>query len=197
MGVEFHARAIRDKTATEVALADVAWASAARYVIRQANLGQARIRGVDFEARLAGRDLAPRLANLELSGSIGLADSTLGDLPGPDNRIADQSPWRAKLGGTYAVPSLPVKLGFDASYLPRDWVRVSSSQRVHESHRRMLNLNASWNVSKTTVLRLNLDNLLAARKGRIDEYLERDSVVRLSTWNADHARMVLRFETSL
>ena len=195
--MEFYARDIGDKNGAEVALVDVPWASAARYVIRQANLGQALVRGLDLEARLAGKDFAPTLANLELSGSVGLADSTLSDLPGPDNHIAGQSPWRAKLGGSYSFQSLPVKLGFDASYLPEDWVRSSVNQRVYESSRRVLNLNASWNVSKTTVLRLDLDTLLARRKSRIDEYLERDSIVRLSTWNTDHARIVVRFETSL
>lgn len=197
VSLELYARDISDKNGLEVALVDVPWASAPRYVIRQANLGQARVRGLDLEARLAGKDVAPTLANLELSGSIGLADSTLSDLPGPDNHIAGQSPWRAKLGGSYALQSLPVKLGFDASYLPEDWVRSSVNQRVYESSRRTLNLNASWNVSKTSVLRLNLDNLLARRKARIDDYLERDSIVRLSTWNANHARVVVRFETSL
>ena len=195
--VELYARDISDKTGQEVALVDVPWASAPRYVIRQANLGQARIRGLDLEARLAGKDFSPTLAQLELSGSIGLADSTLSRLPGPDNHIAGQSPWRAKLGGSYALQSLPVKLGFDASYLPEDWVRSSINQRIYESSRRTLNLNASWNVSKATVLRLNLDNLLPRRKSRIDDYLEQDSIVRLSTWNANHARIVVRFETSL
>ena len=197
VSLEFHARDIRDKNGLEVALVEVPWASVPRYVIRQANLGQARVRGLDLEARLAGKDFAPTLANLELSGSIGLADSTLSDLPGPDNHIAGQSPWRAKLGGSYSLQSLPIKLGFDASYLPEDWVRSSVNQRVYESSRRTLNLNASWNVGKATVLRLNLDNLLHQRKSRIDEYLERDSIVRLSTWNAHHARIVVRFETSL
>lgn len=197
VSIEFYARDIADKHGEEIALVAVPWASAPRYVIRQANLGQARVRGMDLEARLAGKDFAPALANLELSGSIGLADSTLGDLPGPDNRIVGQSPWRAKLGGSYALQSLPLKLGFDASYLPEDWVRSSVNQRIYESSRRTLNLNASWNVSKTTVLRLNLDNLLHQRKARIDEYLEGNGIVRLSAWNANHARVVVRFETSL
>lgn len=196
VSVEFYARDIDDKNGLEVALVDVPWASVPRYVVRQANLGQARVRGLDLEARLAGKDFSPTLANLELSGSIGLADSTLSDLPGPDNHIAGQSPWRAKLGGSYALQSLPVKLGFDASYLPEDWVRSSVNQRVYESSRRTLNLNASWNVSKTTVFRLNLDNLLPRRKSRIDDYLEGGSIVRLSTWNTNHARIVVRFETS-
>ena len=196
VSLEFYARDIDDKIAQEVVLVDVPWASVPRYVIRQANLGQARVRGLDLEARLAGKDFSPTLANLELSGSIGLADSTLSDLPGPDNHIAGQSPWRAKLGGSYALQSLPVKLGFDASYLPEDWVRSSVNQRVYESSRRTLNLNASWNVSKTTVFRLNLDNLLPRRKSRIDDYLEGGSIVRLSTWNTNHARIVVRFETS-
>ncbi|WP_306395778.1 TonB-dependent receptor plug domain-containing protein [Telluria beijingensis] len=197
VSVELYARDISDKNAQEVALVDVPWASAPRYVIRQANLGQARVRGLDLEARLAGKDFSPTLAHLELSGSIGLADSTLSELPGPDNHIAGQSPWRAKLGGSYSLQSLPLTLGFDASYLPEDWVRSSGSQRVYESSRPTLNLNASWNVSKATVLRLNLDNLLPQRKSRIDEFQERDSIVRLSTWNANHARIVVRFETSL
>ena len=111
----------------------------------------------------------------------------------------EQAPdaWRAKLGGSYSLQSLPVKLGFDASYLPEDWVRNSARQRVYESSRRTLNLNASWNASKTTILRLNLDNLLHQRTSRIDEYLEQGSLVRLSTWNTHHARVVVRFETSL
>jgi len=197
VSIEFYARDIGDKHGEEIALLAVPWANAPRYVIRQANLGQARVRGMDLEARLAGKDCAPALANLELSGSIGLADSTLGDLPGPDNRIVGQSPWRAKLGGSYALQSLPLKLGFDASYLPEDWVRSSVNQRIYASSRRTLNLNASWNVSKTTILRLNLDNLLHQRKARIDEYLEGDGIVRLSAWNTHHARVVLRFETSL
>lgn len=197
VSVEFYARDIGDKTGLEVALVDVPWAGVPRYVVRQANLGQARVRGLDLEARLAGKDFSPRLARLELSGSIGLADATLSDVPGPDNHIPEQSPWRAKLGASYSLQSLPVKLGVDASYLPQDWVRSSINQRVYESSGRTLNLHASWNVDKTTILRLNLDNLLHRRKTRIDEYLERDSIVRLSTRNANHARIVLRFETSL
>ena len=197
VSLEVYTRDISDKNGLDVALVDVPWASVPRYVIRQANLGQARVRGLDLEARLAGKDFSPTLANLELSGSIGLADSTLSELPGPDNHIPGQSPWRAKLGGSYSLQSLPVKLGFDASYLPEDWVRSSARQRVYESSRRTLNLNASWNASKTTILRLNLDNLLHQRASRIDEYLEQGSLVRLSTWNTHHARVVVPFETSL
>ncbi len=197
VSLEVYTRDISDKNGLAVALVDVPWAIVPRYVIRQANLGQARVRGVDLEARLAGKDFSRTLANLELSGSIGLADSTLSELPGPDNHIAGQSPLRAKLGGSYSLQSLPVKLGFDASYLPDDWVRSSARQRVYESSRRTLNLNASWNASKTAILRLNLDNLLHQRTSRIDEYLERGSLVRLSTWNTHHARVVVRFETSL
>ncbi|MDK6078273.1 TonB-dependent receptor plug domain-containing protein [Massilia varians] len=197
VSLEVYTRDISDKNGLDVALVDVPWASVPRYVIRQANLGQARVRGLDLEARLAGKDFSPTLANLELSGSIGLADSTLSELPGPDNHIPGQSPWRAKLGGSYSLQSLPVKLGFDASYLPEDWVRSSARQRVYESSRRTLNLNASWNASKTAILRLNLDNLLHHRASRIDEYLEQGSLLRLSTWNTHHARVVVRFETSL
>ena len=195
--VEWYARDIRDKTGSELSLLAVPWAGASRYVVRQTNLGQAKVRGLNLEARLAGKDLSPQLANLELNGSIGLTDSELSDLPGPDNHIPEQLPWRAKVSGNYALRSLPLKLGIDASYLPHDWVRNGVNQQVYESSRRTLNLNASWSVNKSTTLRFNLDNLLDNDKLRIDEYLSRDGVLGLSTRSSNHARVALRFETSL
>ncbi|MEW7849094.1 TonB-dependent receptor [Massilia aurea] len=195
--LEFYARDISNKTGTEVALADVPWAATPRYVIRQANLGQAKVRGLSLEARLAGKDLAARFASLELSGSIGVADSTLNDLPGPDNQIADQSPWSVKIGGSYALKAWPVTLGVDASYLPDDWVRHSVNQRVFESSKRTLNLNASWTISKTTTLRFNLDNLLPQDKTRIDDYLEGAGLVRRATRSSNDPRFIIRFNTQL
>lgn len=195
--IELYTRDIIDKIGTEIILTDVAWANVPRYVIRQSNLGSARVRGLNLEARLAGKDITPRLSNLELSGSIGLADSKLSDLPGPDNHVPEQSPWRVKLAGTYSLSALPLKLGFETSYLPEEWIRKSITQRVYESSRRTLNLNASLNVSKDTTLRLHLDNLLAPHKTRIDEYLESNQMLRLSTSSSNHARVVVRFETTL
>ncbi|MEW7849095.1 TonB-dependent receptor [Massilia aurea] len=195
--LEAYSRDISNKTGYEIVLADVPWAGTPRYIGRQANLGTARIRGLNIEARLSGKDLGKQLARLDLHGSVGLADSALSDLPGPDNHISGQSPWRAKIGGSYTLQAVPVKLGVDASYLPDEWVRDSVRQRVYESSKLVLGMNASWTVSKQTRLVLNLDNLLSHNRSRIDEYLGVADVVRRTTATSNHSRIALRLETRL
>lgn len=195
--LEGYSRNISNKTGYEIVQADVPWASTPRYIGRQANLGSARIRGLDLEARMSGKDIRSHLARLDLHGSVGLADSTLSDLPGPDNRLSGQSPWRAKVGGSYTLQTVPVKLGIDASYLPGDWVRDSVNQRVYESGKRVLGMNASWTVSKQTRLVLNLDNLVPRTRSRIDEYLGAAEIVRRTTDTSNHTRVAIRLETKL
>jgi outer membrane receptor protein involved in Fe transport len=197
LSLEFYTRDIQNKIGSELAFGNVAWATAPRYVFRPANLGEARIRGVNLEGRLSGKDLFKAAPDMELHGSLGFAHSELSDIPGPDNRIAGQTPWRAKLGGSYSMTAAPLKWGFEANYLPGDWVRDSLNQRVYESNRETLGLNAALKLDAKSRVLINLDNLLHKTRTRIDDYLETNDVLRLSTRSADYARFAIRFETSL
>jgi outer membrane receptor for ferrienterochelin and colicins len=195
--VEWYARDIHDKTGWEYALADVPWASAPRYVTRPVNLGQASVRGVNLEGRLAGKDLAKSLAALEAHGSLGFARSALSDVPGPDNRIAGQSPWRLKFGGSYTLKAAPLRLGVEANVLPSDWVRDSLRQRIYTSSRTTLGVNGRWTIDAKTHLTVNLDNLLHKTTTRIDAYQSTPDLLRLSSGSADYARIGVKFDTSL
>ncbi|MFC0251169.1 TonB-dependent receptor domain-containing protein [Massilia consociata] len=170
---------------------------APRYLYRPANLGKARIQGVNLEARLSGKDAWASLPELELYGSLGLARSELDDIPGPDNRVEGQSPLRAKFGGGYQFRSLPLKLRFDLSYLPGDWWRESASQRVFESSKLTVGGNASWDADKDTRVVVSLDNLLSRKRHRTDEYLQSEGMVRRLSSSDDHARISIRLEKKL
>ncbi|WP_296942582.1 TonB-dependent siderophore receptor [uncultured Massilia sp.] len=195
--VEGYARDIADKTGWEYAFGSVPWASAPRYVYRPVNLGTATVRGVNLEGRVAGKDLSTDLATLEMHGSLGFARSELSDVPGPDNRIDGQSPWRAKLGGSYTLKAAPLKLGVEASVLPGEWTRSSASERVYQSSRRTLGINGSWKLDARSKVTVNLDNLLHRSTTRIEEYRTVDALLRQSTGAADHARIGIKFDTSL
>lgn len=195
--VEGYSRDIQEKTGFEYSLAEVAWASLPRYVVRPVNLGQARVRGVNLEGRVAGKDLAQNLSALEMHGSLGFARSELSNVPGPDNRISGQLPWRLKLGGTYTLKAIPLKLGVEASVLPADWVRDSVSQRIYQSSRNTLGLNGSWKVNAKSRLTFNLDNLLHKSLTRIEEYQTGRELLRLTTDSANYARISMKFDTSL
>lgn len=195
--VEGYARDIRNKIGTGLALESVPWAAAPRWVYRPANLGRALVRGIDLEGRLSGKDVAADWPAVELRGSVGWADSELSDLPGPDNRLAGQTPWRAKLGGNYSLKALPLKLGVESNYLPSDWVRSNLSERVYASHRFTLGANAAWQLDARSKITLNLDNLLHRTSTRIDEYRDASTLLRRVTGTSDEARLSLRFDTRL
>lgn len=185
--LEAYARKISNKTGYELVLQDVPWASVPRYISRQTNLGDARIAGVNLEGRFT-------LQQFQFSGSVGVAHSSVSDLPGPDNHLAGQLPWRAKLGTTYTPKTLPLKLTLDANWLPADWVQENALERSYQSSKFTLDAGANWKISSQYRLILKVDNLLARNNRRIDQYA--DVLQRYSTVNT-FTRTSLTLETSL
>ncbi len=194
---EVYSRDIRNKVGRELVLANVAWATAPRYLSRPSNLGEAKVRGIDLEARVSGKDIAKAVENGELHGSLGFAHSELSAVRGPDNHITDQFPWRFKLGGSYSVSGSPLKLGVETSFLPADWVRNDVSERVYQSRKSTLNLNGSWRFNPATRLVMNLDTTFPGRSTRINEYLSGSELSRLDTNSAAYSRITVRLETKL
>ncbi|MYN38221.1 TonB-dependent receptor [Duganella sp. FT109W] len=195
--IEFYTRDITHKIGTELTLENVAWATVPRYVIRPANLGDATLRGINLEGRLAMRDLWKTAPNLDLQGSVGYAHSELRDLPGPDNRLEGQLPWRAKLGAGYGLTDVPVKLNLDANWLPGDWFRNNLTQRTYQSSRFTLNANANWKVNATQRLVFSIDNLLAKDSNSINEYYGANQTLRRYSNNDAYTRFSVRLEMSL
>lgn len=197
LSAELYARELKGKVGSEFALENVAWADTPRYVYRPANLGNASIRGVNFEGRLSGEDLSGKWAHLDVYGSAGFAESTLADIPGPDNRIEGQSPWSFKLGGSYKNPASAFGFGVDVSLLPGSWYRHNLEQRVFASKKLSLGANARWAINKRSKLVVNLNNITSPSSTTVNEYLSaQESVLRRSR-SASHARMTLRYEVDL
>lgn len=195
--VEFYSRDMRDKIGRELVLENVAWSNVPRYLYRPANLGKATVRGVNLEGRWSARNTWKSAPNVQLDGSLGFAHSALSDLPGPDNRVAGQTPWRAKLGGSYTLQATPLKLGFDASLLPADWVRSNQRERVYQGSKFTLNANANWKMNTDTRVSLNFDNLFPRRNRRIDEYMGSSVFVQRMMDSDNYSRFAIRFETKL
>lgn len=195
--VELYSRKIRDKISTELALENVAWASVPRYVSRPGNIGGANVYGVNFEGRLGARDLWQEAPNLELSGSLGFAHSELTAIPGPDNRLSGQSPWRAKLAMAYTSVALPLKMNIDANWLPADWTRQSLTERVYQGGKFTLNANTNWGIAPGVRLKLNLENLFPQDWNRIDEYTGAEQSLHRSSNSAAFRRVVIGLDMTL
>ncbi|MCH7342712.1 TonB-dependent receptor [Pelomonas sp. CA6] len=170
LSIDLFQRQLRDLIGERITHEAVPWSSVERYVVRPVNLGAAWTRGLSVDARLSFSDLAPLLPKLELRAGATLARSRLNTVPGPDNRMADQSPWSAKLGARYTSTSLPLQLSLDASWTPGLWVRSAVERRVYQGRRQELSAQATWNVNPAMTLRLNANKLLSRDSRRAEVF---------------------------
>jgi outer membrane receptor protein involved in Fe transport len=197
LALEIYTRAIDRKIGSELFLENVAWSSTQRYVIRPSNLGNAKIRGLNLSMRFSANDIWKAAPKLDVSGNIGFAHSELSSLPGPDNRLAGQTPWQAKLGIGYTSKDYPLKVNLDADWLPADWVRDNLSQRSYQSHKFNLNANTNWNINSDLSVSLIFTNLAAKNSQRIEEYQTTKAMLQQHTNNSSYRRIALRLNIKL
>lgn len=197
LALELYARRIDSKVGTDITLENVPWSSTPRYVSRPTNLGNATVQGIDLEVQLASRDVWPNAPKVDLRGSIGVAHSQISSIPGPDNRLDKQSPWRAKLGASYAVKGLPLKFDIDANWAPGGWVRTSKTQRIFQDRTFSLGGSASWTINPDIRLFVNLDNLIAHKSQRVDEYINTAELIQQQSSSTTNTKLSVRLQVKL
>lgn len=195
--VEVYARRITGKIGTSISEEIVPWSSSPRFVSRPANLGDAQAQGVNLELDLALRDLSASAPKVNLRGAVNLASSRVSSLPGPDNRLDKQTPWSAKLGGSYKLVNWPVKVDLDARWSPGVWVRSNLSQRIAIDRSFNLNGSIGWTISADRRLHLSFGNLAPRTSQSIYEYQGREGPLELITQTRKHRTVSLRFDTKL
>ncbi|MCE3265214.1 MAG: TonB-dependent receptor [Pseudoduganella sp.] len=123
-----------------------------RWVAMPANHGGARAYGLTLETRMP---LAPALA---LRANATFNRSRLDSVPGPDNRLANQTP----LSGTVALSYKPGTLTLDAefSYEAGGPARDSATTLTNAPYQRKLDLRATWQLSPQQELRFALADIL-------------------------------------
>jgi hypothetical protein len=171
IGFEVYARQIEQQFGRAISLETVAWSTLPRYVSRPVNIGDAQIVGASVDWTLALRDAWQTAPKIEVRGSVGRAHSVVSNLPAPYNHLEGQTPWRAKLGMTYDVTGVPLKINVDANWLPGDWIRNNLVQKTYESRHASYSANATWTASKTMKWIMSLNNLFAPTKYGIKEYI--------------------------
>ncbi len=197
LALELFSRQIDNKIESSIDQTNVPWSSAPRYVSRPANLGSATVQGIELEMQAAMRDIWQNAPKLEIRGSVGLTHSQVNSLPGPDNRLDKQTPWRAKLGASYTFKDLPLKFNVSANWAPGGWVRTSTTQRIFQDRTFGLSANTTWTINQDMRLVVNLDNLVARKSRQIDEYSNNDELIHLQNDKTSHARLGMRLEIKL
>jgi outer membrane receptor for ferrienterochelin and colicins len=151
----FHRR-IEDVIQREVAFED------GLYISRPANIGEARVSGIELDAKGKLSQLWEGAPNVDLRGNFSANHSKVSFLPGPYNRLDEQVPWSGTVGFDYrfAAPT-PLTVGSSFTARAGGTVRTSQSQTLFKSVNRQWEAYGLWRFSPAVQLRLTVQNILA------------------------------------
>ena len=165
----FHRRITNLIRTDQPRLMTVPYANTQRYVITQINLSKATTQGLELEVKGRAGELFPNLFEpstaLNLRASLNLYRSSVGDIPGPDNRLEGQQPWQFNFGADYRLKSLPISMGFSAQIAPEFDVRQSVLQSQTSLASRSLDAFAAMQVGKQDSVRVSVNGLFQPKQG--------------------------------
>ncbi|HEY0584607.1 MAG TPA: TonB-dependent receptor, partial [Pseudoduganella sp.] len=133
-----------------------------RWVSMPANRGSARVHGLTLELR------APLTSSLTVRANATFNHSRLDSVPGPDNRLAAQTPLSstAALSYKHAALTLDAEFSYEAGGPSRDSATFVSTA----AYQRKLDLRATWKLSPHQEFRLALADVLHPDRASTDRY---------------------------
>lgn len=145
-------RQIKDFTRQMVVFKDGRW------VGMPFNYGDARTYGLELESKFPLKTLFAAAPAIDLRASVSRNWSTVDSVPGPNNRLDQQTPLSATFGIDYKAGQLTT----GASYAFKNGgpVRITVNQMAYQSVRRDLDMYALWKFNPQYQLRLALSNVL-------------------------------------
>ncbi|MGK5023531.1 TonB-dependent receptor plug domain-containing protein [Janthinobacterium sp. RB2R34] len=156
LGVRASARRIDGYTRQGLLLNDDRWVST------PINDGRADTQTVELEAKFPLRAvLSANAPAIDLRASLSRNWSQVAHVPGPDNRLDQQTPFSGNLGIDYKSPGGMLTTGGSLILTSGGPVRITLQQFAYTSMRRDLDLYALWKFNPKNQLRLAVTNLLA------------------------------------
>lgn len=133
-----------------------------RWVSTPINDGRANTQTLELEAKFPLRAvLAAPVPALDVRASISRNWSQVEQVPGPDNRLDQQTPLSGNVGLDYKTPDGVLSTGGSFTFRTGGPVRITERQSAYTSPRRDLDLYAVWKFDAKNQLRVAVSNLLA------------------------------------
>ena len=167
------------------------------YISRPSNQGTATTRGIEIDLKGNLRQLIAAAPSIELRGNVSRNFSRVDFLPGPYNRLDQQTRWSGTLGFDYKHGS-QLTLGSSFSFKTGGPVRSSLSQVHYTVARRELETYALWRFSPAMQLRITASNLLAQDYMSVTQFTDTTGgLLERSSANDTHRRFQLVLELKL
>ncbi|MBJ7311661.1 TonB-dependent receptor plug domain-containing protein [Rugamonas sp. CCM 8940] len=131
-----------------------------RWVATSINDGRAVTRGVELEAKFPLSTFIDKAPAIDLRASVSRNWSRVEAVPGPDNRLDQQTPLSATVGVDYKSAGGALAAGASLAFRNGGQVRAAADQYEYVSVRRDLDLYALWKFDAKNQLRLAVGNAL-------------------------------------
>ncbi|MFM9436301.1 outer membrane receptor protein involved in Fe transport [Janthinobacterium sp. CG_23.3] len=167
------------------------------WIATPANGGAASVRGVELEAKLGLQSLWPGAPALDLRANLTRNWSRVERVPGPDNRLDEQTPLSANLGVDYRWPGAALTVGGNFNLQGAGPVRQSSKLSSRDSAKRELDVYALWTLDGKTRLRLSAANLLRRDYVEQSHYQDDYGALRTTRTTSTYPSVRLTLERQL
>ncbi|WP_338760760.1 TonB-dependent receptor [Massilia sp. METH4] len=168
-----------------------------RWIATPVNDGSAVTRSIELEAKFPLAAVFADAPGVDLRASVARNWSRVDVVPGPDNRLDQQTPLSATFGADYR--SRDGKLTTGASFAFRDGgpVRIDLNQTGYQSVRRDLDVYALWKFNPQYQLRLAVSNLLGQDSVGDSAYTDESGTLRRTSsypgYTQGRATLEMRF----
>jgi outer membrane receptor for ferrienterochelin and colicin len=167
------------------------------WITRPANVGAARVAGIEVDLKTSLKTFWANGPATDLRANFGRNWSQVDFLPGPDNRLNEQTRFSANLGFDHRFTAPPLAVGGNYAFKTGGPVRVTLTQTNDSSARRSLDLYAVWRFSPTVQLRVTATNLLAQDFQNAVRVTDVFGTLQYSTLNPTYRRIGATLEMKL
>ena len=131
-----------------------------RWVSMPANAGNATTKGIELDAKMPLRALMDNAPSIDLRANASFNFSDLSSVPGPNNRLASQTPVSANIGVDYKIDGTPLTVGGNYGYQGAGEVRIAADRTAYSTPKRVVDVYALWKFDPKTSLRASVSNWL-------------------------------------
>jgi outer membrane receptor for ferrienterochelin and colicins len=139
-----------------------------RFVRRQRNIGNASTSGLELEAKFRLDQVLAEAPRVELRGNAAFFSSRVDSVPGPDNRLDQQSKSTLNVGADYRFRGTPLSAGGNLNLVPETTTRLDDTQTNTASRKRVWDLYALWTFDPALGLRVLASNLAPLDSSTLD-----------------------------
>lgn len=166
-----------------------------RWVSLPINSGTARVRTLEFDAKFPIQTLYRTAPPIDFRFNMNRNWSTVDSVPGPNNRLDQQTPFSSTIGLDYRMKGGEVTAGGSYSFKSGGLVRISETQTRYVAPRRELDVYALWKYTPKLQFRLTLANVL--RQDQVNESTYLDTFGSVRRVDVFPSSMHVRFHTEL